>query len=68
MKNKCLLLALMTASYAANAQVTKSEEILDEIIIEENRMQIPFQQSTRNIQVITKEEIKNCRFHRLTRF
>ncbi|SEI00626.1 iron complex outermembrane recepter protein [Paenimyroides aquimaris] len=59
MKNKYLLLALLTVPVVVNAQINpEADEVLNEIIIQENRMQIPFQQSTRNIQVLTKEEIK----------
>src|SRR5690554_5529118 len=59
MKNKYLFLALLAYSFGGFAQVsTESDEELDEIIIEENRLQIPFHKSTRNIQVLTREEIR----------
>lgn len=59
MKNKYLVLAACAFSFVTKAQVANDTiNTLDELIITENRMQIPFQQSTRNIQVITKEEIK----------
>jgi len=59
MKNKYILLALFVVPFFGKAQVANdSIAELDELIIHENRMQIPFQQSTRNIQVITKEDIK----------
>ncbi|MEG0918238.1 MAG: TonB-dependent receptor, partial [Myroides sp.] len=59
MKNKYVLLALLFVPFVGKAQVANdSIAELDELIIHENRMQIPFQQSTRNIQVITKEDIK----------
>ncbi len=59
MKNKYVLLALFVVPFFGKAQVANdSIAELDELIIHENRMQIPFQQSTRNIQVITKEDIK----------
>lgn len=58
MKNKYLFLATLFIPMVSVAQVDPSEEVMDEMIINENRLQIPFQQSTRNIQVITKEDIK----------
>ena len=59
MKNKYLFLALLAYSFGGFAQVsTESDEELDEIIIEENRLQIPFHKSTRNVQVLTKEDIQ----------
>ncbi|MBA5791970.1 TonB-dependent receptor [Flavobacterium sp. xlx-214] len=58
MKNKYLFLATLFIPMVSVAQVDPSEEVMDEIIINENRLQIPFQQSTRNTQVITKEDIK----------
>src|SRR5690606_41348793 len=59
MKNKYLFLALLAYSFGGFAQVsTESDEELDEIIIEENRLQIPFHKSTRKVQVLTKEDIQ----------
>ena len=59
MKNKYILLSLLVFPLVTKAQIDSvAIENLNEIIITENRLQIPFQQSTRNIQVITKEEIK----------
>lgn len=58
MKNKYLLLALLVTPFVSFGQSNEGIEELDEIVIQENRLQIPFQKSTRNIQVITKEEIQ----------
>lgn len=59
MKNKYLFLALFTFPLLANAQnELEAHEELDEIVIQENRLQMPFHQSTRNIQILTKEDIK----------
>src|SRR5690606_37859994 len=57
MKIKYIVGLFLLSSIGLYAQVNESE-LLEEVVIEENRMQIPFQQSTRNIQVLTKEEIK----------
>ncbi|MBB4118578.1 iron complex outermembrane receptor protein [Mesonia hippocampi] len=40
------------------AQETPVAEQLEEVILQENRLQIPFEEATRNIQVIGKETIK----------
>ena len=59
MKNKHLLLALLCLPFTTFAQTLENEgEMMDEMVIQENRLVIPFQKSTRNIQVITKEEIR----------
>src|SRR5690554_6776053 len=59
MKNKYLFLALLGCSFSGFAQIsTESGKELDELIIEENRLQIPFHKSTRNVQVLTKEDIQ----------
>lgn len=58
MKKTTILLVLLCQN-TLFAQNQKEEiEQLEELIIEENRMQIPFQNVTRNIQVVTKEDIK----------
>lgn len=54
-----MFLALFCLPTIAAAQIdTKGEDVLEEIVIQENRLQIPFQKSTRNIQVVTKEDIQ----------
>lgn len=59
MKNKILFLSLLITSVGVYGQEIDEEvESLDELIIEENRLQIPFHQSTRNIQILTKEQIE----------
>ncbi|UIR57736.1 TonB-dependent receptor [Sphingobacterium sp. SRCM116780] len=55
---------LLGSSYAfsqiANAQAYSLRDTtnLNEVIINQNRLQIPFSKQTRNIQIITKEDIK----------
>lgn len=51
----CLTLLLTIHSFAQKPNDTTK---IDEIVIQGNRIQIPFSQSSRDIQVITKEEIK----------
>lgn len=58
MKHKYYLIGLFAFSNVALAQAQNESEILEEMIIQENRLVIPFNQSTRNIQIITKEEIQ----------
>lgn len=55
MKHKYLI-GLLLGCYLSGYSQTENE--LEEIIIEDNRLQIPFDQLTRNIQVITKQEIQ----------
>ena len=59
MKKNYIFSALLLMPMLVKAQIANdSIDELDELIIHENRMQSPFNQSTRNIQVKTKEDIK----------
>ena len=42
----------------ANAQTDSTTQNLNEVIIQENRIQIPFSKQSRNISVITKPQIE----------
>lgn len=65
-KNLTLLaLSLVGYSYAFSQEVTNNKTLtlkdttnLNEVIINQNRLQIPFSKQTRNIQIITQEDIK----------
>lgn len=58
MKHKYYLIGILAFSNLAVGQSLDENEELEEVIIQENRLTIPFNQTTRNIQIITKEEIQ----------
>ena len=58
MKHKYYLIGILAFSNLAVGQSLDENEELEEVIIQENRLTIPFSQTTRNIQIITKEEIQ----------
>ncbi len=54
-----LLLALSILPGLASAQqITSDTTKIKEVIIQENRLQIPFSQNNRNIQILSKEDIQ----------
>jgi iron complex outermembrane receptor protein len=58
MKNT-LTLALVFSSFFHSIAQTDTSSVYSDVVIEEKRLtQLPFQQSTRNAQIITREEIK----------
>ncbi len=59
MFRKFVFLSVFATPFASLAQPAEQDTtIMSEIVVSENRLQIPFSKSTRNIQVITKEEIQ----------
>lgn len=52
-----LLLSLLICNCSFAQNTTEEYEELDELVIEENRMQISFQEISRNIQILSKEDI-----------
>jgi vitamin B12 transporter len=59
MKNKYIVLFCCAFNVLVYSQEnTLHDDLLEEVVIEENRLQIPFNKSTRNIQVITKADIE----------
>ena len=58
MKKYYLCIFALSIVNVVNAQEDIQGNTLDELIIKENRLQVPFQQSTRNIQIVTKDDIK----------
>ena len=59
--NKTKSLSIVTAFLALTAfsQETKTDEKLDEVVITSTRIDIPFNESSRTINIITAEDIKN---------
>lgn len=57
MKFKYLILAVLCSQYQWAQEYVQETEELQELIIEGNRLQLPFYQASRVIQVITKEDI-----------
>lgn len=57
MKKLILGILVLSTTYTIYAQTANDTTQLENVIIEENRIQIPFNLSARNIQVITKEDI-----------
>ena len=58
MKKNYFTIGLLLLSSVASAQIEKGDTTaINEVIIEENRFQIPFTKRNRNIQIISKEEI-----------
>ncbi|QCX52972.1 TonB-dependent siderophore receptor [Elizabethkingia sp. JS20170427COW] len=56
MKRKVLTIALLSLAFGMNAQENTKD--VQEVILQGNRMDIPFSQAARDVQVITSEEIK----------
>lgn len=55
---KIFLIVLWVTPFFIFAQTAVSDtSAIDEILIKENRLQIPFKQTTRNIEILSKEEI-----------
>lgn len=52
-----LLCSLPTVVFAQN--INSDTTNIDEVLIQENRFQIPFNQHSRNIQVLTQKDLKN---------
>src|SRR5690554_1465710 len=46
----------------------KDTTVYEEIIIQRNRLEIPFSQATRNVDILTAEEIKKLLFEQLTNY
>lgn len=66
MKRTCILLALIALSKTAVAQISEDTnplQELGEVLIQGNRLEIPFTESTRDIQIITQEEIASFPVH-----
>ena len=58
MKNTITLALVFSCFFHSFAQ-TDTSSVYSDVVIEEKRLtQLPFQQSTRNAQIITREEIK----------
>ncbi|WP_035805287.1 TonB-dependent receptor plug domain-containing protein [Lunatimonas lonarensis] len=60
MKKFCLSVCLLSLLGALKAQVDTTSIALDEVVIKENRLEIPFAKSSRNIAVIHRKEIETA--------
>ncbi len=58
--NKCLLFCLILSPLLSIAQTPDTAKLLDNIIISQNRLQIPFADISRSVDVITRKEIDNA--------
>ena len=61
-KNSVYFIALMGSSIALNAQTVKpltDTTKLNEVMVQENRLQLPFSKQNRNIWIIDREKIKS---------
>lgn len=58
MKKTILSIAVFALGFNLQAQTDTTTQSLDEIIIQENRIQIPFSKQNRNISVIDKQEME----------
>src|SRR5690606_32054558 len=59
MRRITFILSLLSISQAGYTQlVERDTNRLSEVLISENRLQIPFNKTARNLQVITREEIR----------
>lgn len=57
MKRIGITICIAIATFISYAQEIEDSTQIESIVIQGNRLQIPFSQSSRNIQIITKEEI-----------
>ena len=57
-KNVYLLLVLVATTYVSFAQDVRTEQRLDSVIISSTRIDIPFKENSRTIQVITADQIQ----------
>ncbi|MFC5193152.1 TonB-dependent receptor [Algoriphagus aquatilis] len=58
MKKALLLLGLFAFSLRLHAQTDTTSQKLDEVLIQENRIQIPFSKQSRNISVVDRKQIE----------
>lgn len=58
MKYFLLIIAIVAAAMPLKGQEDSISHTLDEVIIKENRMEIPFSKSSRNIHIIHKKAIE----------
>src|SRR5690606_35723506 len=59
MCRKLIFLGVLTIPFVGSAQLLSADTTaISEIVVSENRLQIPFSKTSRNIQVITKQEIQ----------
>ncbi len=58
MKKALLFSCLATVSVLVKAQTDTTSRNLDEVIIQENRIQIPFSKQSRNISLVDKQQIE----------
>lgn len=58
--NKILLLTLLGFTYIFNMATAQKVENIDEVIVLEKRIQTPYSEQSRSIQIITAEEIQNA--------
>ncbi|MDR7129405.1 iron complex outermembrane receptor protein [Algoriphagus sp. 4150] len=58
MKKPVLLVTFLALIFAANAQTDTTTQDLGEVMIQENRIQLPFSKQSRNISLISKLQIE----------
>jgi iron complex outermembrane receptor protein len=58
MKKALLISCLAILSFQANSQTDTTTQNLNEVIIQENRIQIPFSKQSRNISLIDRQQIE----------
>mgnify|MGYP001283875883 FL=1 len=59
MKNKCFLSVLLFGSIVGNAQETELKtDSLKEVVVTSSRIDLPFKENSRTIQIVTSEDIK----------
>ena len=59
MKNKYFLSALLLSTLLGNAQETELKtDSLKEVVVTSSRIDLPFKENSRTIQIVTSEDIK----------
>ncbi|MDW7694693.1 TonB-dependent receptor [Flammeovirgaceae bacterium SG7u.111] len=59
-KNLLLLIFFLLGFFAVNAQTdTTTTIILEDVVIESNRLSVPFPETSRTLEVLTKQSLKN---------